>query len=430
MSVNGMTIEQASAFLSAVVAQMDGGALASVSPGNFTSVAQNALLSGYDPLSTAISQVIGRTIFSIRPYNGKLKFLWKDDQKFGGMIRKVNYLDGVLEDDQGLYYSQTTAYTNGQVPTPDQYAIRKPAVWQSNFYAWEQYQRVTTRFLDQLDMSLRGPEEFGQFLAGQMQNISDQLEEVNDAKARQCLINFIGGKIRLDTTDVISNVKQATHVIHLLTEYNAQTGASLTAANYTAPANYKPFVEWLFARVATLADMMSERGRNFNFSPKIGATAQTATKAWIKRHTPKSKLKAVFIASEFNRIQSMAISEVFNKDELRMIDFEPINYWQSSADPMNIVASVAVNNGATAITGPTVNDLETASITTKGQSSNPDKPVIGVLYDEDALGLSVVSEGVYTTPMHITGKYWNTAYHFNTRVLNDFTESGVVLMLD
>lgn len=425
MSVNSMTIEQASAFLSAVVAQMDGGPLASVSPGTFTSVAQNALLSGYDPLSTAISQVIGRTIFSIRPYNGKLKFLWKDDQKFGGMRRKVNYLDGALENDQGIYYSGTTAYTNGQVPTPDQYAIRKPAVWQSNFYAWEQYQRVTTRYLDQLDMSLRGPEEFGQFLAGQMQNISDQLEEVNDAKARQALINFIGGKIRLDTTDVISSANQATHVIHLLTEYNAETGASLTAANYLAPANYKPFVEWLFARIATLADMMSERGHNYNFSPKI-----SSAKAWIKRHTPKDRLKAVFIASEFNRIQSMAISEIFNKDELKMIDFEPINYWQSSADPMNIIASVTVNNGATNITSATTNDLETVSITTKGASSNPDKPVIGVLYDEDAIGLSVVSEGVYTTPMHITGKYWNTAYHFNTRVLNDFTENGVVLMLD
>ena len=425
MSVNSMTIEQASAFLSAVVAQMDGGPLASVTPGNFTSVAQNALLSGYDPLSTAISQVIGRTIFSIRPYNGKLKFLWKDDQKFGGMLRKINYLDGALENDQGIYYSGTTAYTNGQVPTPDQYAIRKPAVWQSNFYAWEQYQRVVTRFKDQLDMSLQGPEEFGTFLAGQMQNVADQLEEVNDAKARQALINFIGGKIRLDSTDVISNVKQATHVIHLLTEYNAETGASLTAANYTAPANYKPFVEWLFARVATLADMMSERGHNYNFSPKIGGS-----KAWIKRHTPKDRLKAVFIASEFNRIQSMAISEVFNKDELQMVDFEPINYWQSSADPMNIIASVTVNNGATNITSATTNDLETASITTKGASSNPDKPVIGVLYDEDAIGLSVVSEGVYTTPMHITGKFWNSAYHFNTRVLNDFSESGVVLMLD
>ncbi len=425
MSVNSMTIEQASAFLSAVVAQMDGGALASVSPGNFTSVAQNALLSGYDPLSTAISQVIGRTIFSIRPYNGKLKFLWKDDQKFGGMLRKVNYLDGALENDQGIYYSGTTAYTDGQVPTPDQYAIRKPAVWQSNFYAWEQYQRVTTRYLDQLDMSLRGPEEFGQFLAGQMQNISDQLEEVNDAKARQALINFIGGKIRLASLDVFSSAKQAPHVIHLLPEYHAETGANLTAANYLAPANYKPFVEWLFARIATLADMMSERGRNYNFSPKI-----SNAKAWIKRHTPKDRLKAVFIASEFNRIQSMAISEIFNKDELKMIDFEPINYWQSSADPMNIIASVTVNNGTTNITSATTNDLETASITTKGASSNPDKPVIGVLYDEDAIGLSVVSEGVYTTPMHITGKYWNTAYHFNTRVLNDFTENGVVLMLD
>lgn len=425
MAVNSMTIEQASAFLSAVVAQMEGGALASVTPGTFTTVAQNALKMGYDPLSTSISQVIGKTIFSIRPYNGKLKFLWKEPIKFGGMLRKINYLDGALENDQGIYYSGTTPYANGNVPTPDQYAIRKPATWQSNFYAWEQYQRVTTRFLDQLDMSLRGPEEFGQFIAGQMQNISDQLEEVNDAKARQCLINFIGGKIKLDADDVISSVKQATHVVHLLTEYNAAAGTSLTAANYLAPSNYKPFVEWLFARVATLADMMSERGHGYNYSPKI-----SGNKAWIRRHTPKDRLKAVFIASEFNRIQSMAISEVFNKDELRMIDFEPINYWQSPTDPMNINATVTVNKPSVNITAATTDDLQSVAVTTKGTSPAPDTPVLGVLYDDDALGMSVVSEGVYTTPMHITGKYWNTAWHFNTRVMNDFTENGVVLMLD
>ena len=36
MSVNLMTIEQASAFLGAIVGQMQGGPLASVSTGNFT----------------------------------------------------------------------------------------------------------------------------------------------------------------------------------------------------------------------------------------------------------------------------------------------------------------------------------------------------------------------------------------------------------
>lgn len=417
MSVNTMTIEQASAFLSAVVSQMSGGSLSSVSSGDFTSVAQNALRMGYDPLSTAISQVLGRTIFSIRPYNGKLKGLLKEPSRFGGMIRKINYLDGVLEDDQGLYLSGTTPYSDGDVPTPDQYAIRKVATWQSNFYGSDVYQRVTTRWLDQLDTAMRSPEEFGTFLAGQMQNISDQLEQVNDAKARAALINFIGGKIQLEVDG-----DTATHVIHLFTDYAADTGVTLTLSTYLAPANFKPFAEWLYAKIATIVDLMSERGHNYNFSPTIGGS-----KRYINRHTPKDRLRGYFINEAFNQIQSMAISEVFNKEELKMVALEPINFWQSANDPYNIISEVAVNDASVNIASATTNDLITASITTKG---SPDTPVLGVLFDEEAIGLSIVNEGVYTTPMHITGKYWNTAYHFNVRILNDFTENGVVLMLD
>lgn len=193
---------------------------------------------------------------------------------------------------------------------------------------------------------------------------------------------------------------------------------TLTPSTYMAPANYKPFIEWLYARIATLADMMAERGHNFNFSPTLGGS-----KAYINRHTPKNRLKAYFIAAEFNRIQSMAISEVFNKDELKMIDFAPINYWQSADDPYNIDAEVTVNDTAVNITSSNTDDLTTDAVKTTA-------PVLGVLFDDEAIGMSVVSEGTFTTPMNAAGKYWNTFYHFNTRIMNDFTENGVVLQLD
>ena len=416
MSVNSMTIEQAATFLNAVVAQMQGGSLSTVGSGSFVSVAQNALRSGYDPLNTALSQVLGKTIFSIRPYNGKLKGLYKDPQKWGGMVRKVNYIDGLVENDQGLYLTGTVPYAAGDVPSPDQYALRPVITWQSNYYSSDVYQRVVTRWLDQLDMALRGPDEWASFLAGQMQNVADQLEQVNDAKARAALINYIGGKIQLE-----KDSDPATHVIHLFTEYAADTGVTLTFATYRAPSNYKPFVEWLYARIATLVDMMGERGHTYNFSPTIQGAKQP-----IERHTPKARMRGYFLASEFNRIQSMAISEVFNKEELQMVKFEPINFWQSAADPWNIDAEVTVNDTAVDITSATTDDLTTDAVNTSSDST----PILGVLFDEEAVGLSVVSEGVYTTPMNVVGKYWNTAYHFNVRIMNDFTENGVVLMMD
>ena len=417
MAVNNMTIEQASAFLGAIVSQMQGGSLASVSTGTFTSVAQNALKQGYDPLLTAISQVLSRTIFSIRPYRGKFSGLMVDSNKYGAITRKVNYIDGVLEDDQRLYYTGTTPYVSGNTPTPDQWAFRKPVTWQSNFYGADTYQRVTTIYKDQLDTAMSSASMFSEFIAGQIQNIVDQLEQVGDAKARAALINYIGGKIQLEIDS-----DPATHVIHLFTDYAADTGTTLTLATYLAPANFKPFAEWLFAKVATVTDMMSERGHKFNFSPTLGGS-----KAYIERHTPKERMKAYFVADAFNKIQAMAISEVFNKDELRMIDFNAVNYWQSAKDPYNITASICVNDAAVNITSATTNDLTTDSVTTKG---TPDTPVLGVIFDEEALGLSIVNEGVYDTGLNAASLTNNRFWHFTSRIWNDFSENGVVLMLD
>ena len=422
MSVNNMTIEQSSAFLSAVVSQMQGGQLVSVNADNFVSVAQNALQQGYDPLLTAISQVLARTIFSIRPYTGKLKSLFVDNQRFGAITRKINYIDGPLEDDQTLYLTGTTPYVNGNVPTPDQYAFRKPMTWQSNWYGFDQFQRVTTIYQTHLDTAMQGPEQFAEFLTGQMQNISDQLEQVGDAKARACLGNLITGAYLADEVDN----QGFSRVVHLFTEYNSQTGASLTISNYLAPANYKPFIEWVYARIATLTDMMSERGWKFHYSPTIGGNT-----AYIQRHSPKDRLKAFFIASEFNRIQSMAISEVFNKDELRMIDFTPINCWQSS-DPgyeMSIDMDTTYNDDSVNITGPTVSDLKTAHFQVLGNDA-PINNILGVILDEEAAGITMVNEATLTSPINVVSRTATRAIHIQTRMWNDFSENCVVLMLD
>ncbi len=413
MSVNNMTIEQGAAFLTLVVRQMSGDQLATVNTGNLTSVGQNMLRTAYDPLNTAISQVLSRTIVSNRPYTGQLRGLLKDPDTWGGMIRKINYIDGVLEDGQSLYLTGTTPYVDGNVPTPDQYAIRKVATWQSNFYGSYLVQKVITVWRNQLQTAFDSPAAFAQFIAGQMQNVNNQLEQVGDAKARQALINYIGGKMILEADN-----DPATHVIHLFTEYAADTGVTLTVANYRSPANYKPFIEWLYARIATLVQYLGERGYKYNFSPTIGGQ-----KRHLHRNTPKSMIRGYFISEAYNQIQSMAISEVFNADRLQMVALEPINYWQSSDDPYNIDATVTVNDTSVDITGASTNDLKTAA----AQST---APILGVLFDDEAVGTSIKEESVLTTPVHITGQYSNTAYNYRYGVYNDFTENGVVLMLD
>ena len=53
-------------------------------------------------------------------------------------------------------------------------------------------------------------------------------------------------------------------MLHLLTEYKALTGLSdLTAQTVYQPANFKPFMQWVFARISTISNLMTERSEMF-----------------------------------------------------------------------------------------------------------------------------------------------------------------------
>ena len=387
---NDLTFDQVSTILNGVMEQATGQtSLAAVNTAQFVTQAQSALKIGYDPIMNAISQVLGRTIFSVRPYTAKFRGLMRSDQQWGNHVRKINYVDKDFEN------AQEWTLTDGQAV--DQYTVNKPGVVQTNFYGFEVFQRHVTVFRDQLDNAFRGPDEFGQFIGGVMQNIGDQTEQAHESMSRASLANFIGGKVEGD----------ADNVIHLVTEYNAYAGTSLTADTVHAPENFEPFIKFAYARIKTIAGLMSERSQRFHVNLSSGA---------IMRHTPADRLKMYVLSQELNTIQTTVLSSVFNEQFLRLVDYEEVNFWQSidTPDSINVQASYLQTDG-------TIKNADSAT-TTEG--------VFAVLFDEEAIGQNTANRSVDVTPYNAAGKYWNTFYHFTERYWNDFTENGVVFLLD
>lgn len=387
---NDLTFDQVSTVLSNVLQQATGKtALAATNTAQFVTQAQTALKIGYDPVMNAISQILGRTIFSVRPYTAKFRGLMRSEQQWGNHTRKINYVDKDFED------AQEWALTDGSAV--DQYKVNKPGVVQTNFYGFEVFQRHVTTFRDQLDNAFRGPDEFGQFIGGVMQNISDQVEQAHENMSRASLANFIGGKVAGDTANVI----------HLVTEYNAFAGTELTAETVHAPENFEPFIKFAYARIRTIAGLMSERSQQFHVNLTSGA---------IMRHTPADRLKMYVLAQELNTIQTTVLSSVFNEQFLRLVDYEEVNFWQSiqTPDSVNVQASYLQADG-------TIKTADSAT-TTEG--------VFAVLFDEEAIGQTTANRSVDVTPYNAAGKYWNTFFHFTERYWNDFTENGVVFLLN
>lgn len=390
MAVNELSFSQSATLLMDLYEQATGqkSTIAVVDSGSFTTVAQAVLKTGYDTVMGAISQVLTRTIFSIRPYNAKFDGIFVDAQRWGNITRKINFIDGELEDDD-----REPLEDGGSV---DPWVINKPKVIQTNFYGFTKYQRHITIFRDQLDVAFTNAEEFGRFISGVMQNVADQLEQVKEAEARNTLINFIAGKAAGDSGNVIN----------VLQEYYDETGVELSPANMYADAYYIPFMKWLYSYINGLTQKLAERSLKYH----INVTGKE-----VMRHTPARYLKAYMSARAMNAIDSIGLPSIFGADRLKMIDFEPVVYWQNIDDAEKIYATptVLLADGT----------LEKKSATTVSN-------IIGVLFDRDALGITRKSEWSASTPMNPRGGYTNMFWHFTMAMWNDFMENGVVLVAD
>lgn len=389
MSVNTMNFEQAATLLNAIHSQVTGSAqLTPTDVSSFISVAQATLKAGYDPVINAISQVVGRTIFSIRPYNARFKGLQMDSQKWGSITRKIAISDKAFEDNQAFNL------VDGQ--SIDPWVVNKPEVLQLNYYGFDTYCKSFTIFKDQLDSAFKGPEEFGSFMTMVTQNALDMLEQAKESMARLALDNFIAGKINAQNG-----------VIHLLTEYNQEVGGSFTATTIKEPANFPAFIKWAYARIATLTNMMTERSQLF----QIQVTGKELT-----RHTPFDRQRVYLLNWLLNNIDARVLAETYNYKFLEFADVEAVNFWQSiqTPDTINILPVVLQNDGTLDSPASAVN-----------QSA-----VMGVIFDEDALGITLQNEEVAVSPYNPRGSYWVEYHKATMRYYNDFSEKGIVLLLD
>lgn len=360
-----------------------------INANDFMSVATRTLGIATDTLINAISQVISRTVFSIRPYNRKFAGLFVDNMKWGNHVRKINIGDKNWE--KNVSYD----LVDGQSIDAD--IVSKPDILQTNFYGQCVYSKHYTIFRDQLNIALQNADEFQRFYTMLVQNTMDMIEQCHENTARATICNFISGKVKSD----------ATSVIHLVTEYNEVTGLTLDSETVKKPENFVPFYKWAFSRIKTISGLMTERCSLYHVNI-IGYN--------IMRHTPVRNQRLYLYTPEMNNVESSIFSSVFNEQYLKMMDYEGVNFWQSIKTPMEIkVKSSYINNN-----GAVVND-DTAT-----ETSN----ILGVLMDEEAAGITTYGARTATTPYNARGEYTNVWWHFNDRYWNDFTENAVVFLLD
>ena len=396
---NDLSFNQLSTILNSILVQANGTSnIVVTDTSSFITGGQEALKAGYDTLSTAISQVLSKTIFSVRPYNAKFKGMDMTIQQYGNMTRKLSVIDKAFEDDDSIDPVQIV--DGGSI---DPFTINKPLVQQENFYGMEVYKKVLTIYDWQLDQAFSGPDQFASFIGMMMQNTSDMLEQARENTKRMTLVNLIGAIIGNYSTN---------QQIQLVTEYNTYINASpaMTWADICADnAHYQRFMRFAYSRIATIAALFTERSAKFHVS-LAGKT--------IMRHTPYADQRLYMLGQERYSMEAQVLADAFHDNYLKYADVETVNFWQAinTPDEINVTPSYLETTG-----GQAGEIVKGAAVNTSG--------IFAVLMDRDSCGVVQMNERARTA-YNPRGEYTNYFFSVCQRYYNSFTENAVVFTLD
>ena len=402
MAVNSLTFEQVATVLTSIVKQATNQTvLTPTDTASFVSVAQIALRADREAVMNAISNVLARTIFSIRPYSAKLTGLEMDTFQWGGMMRKLSIADEDWQDDPA--YAWPATYDAGENPPTgngeaiDPWTIKKPNILQTNFYGASVYFDEMTIFEDQLETAFSGPEQLGSFLTLLMSNLSNRLEMSNEGIRRGLLCNAIGA---------MKAENKSERNIHLLTEYNTITGESFTAEDIYKPDNFGAFTKWMYARVAEISDLFTANSTMF----------QTVISGKpILRHTPVEMQRVYMYSPLLRQIEARVLADTYHDTFLKYADVEALPYWQSIQTRDRVsVTPVYTGTDGLAVTG----------------SAQVVENVVGLIFDRDAMGMAILDRRVLSTPVNTKGLYRNIHVHCKQRVVFDSSEKMALLTLD
>lgn len=400
MATNSLSFNQAATVLNAIQNQVTGKVNpVAVDASQFATVADITLKTGYEQVYNAISLVLGRTLFSIRPYSRKFKGIELTDTEFKLRTRKLQIIDNEFEDNDTMKYpvhydaGETVPTGNGQ--SVDQQIIKKSEFVETNFYGMNTYQDHYTIFDEQLDVAFSSVDEFSRFISMITMNISNRFEQARENFARYTLLNYAGALY----------VNGPTRAINLLAEYNSVSGGSYTTETIYSPANLPGFMKWVFARIRQICGEFTARSIKYQ-NPINGKN--------IVRHTPFEDQRIYIYGPAQYQMEASVLSSVFNDQYLKRTYTEEVSFWQNINNPEQVI----VNPIATGSNGQPVS----AGNTTIGH-------LFGVIFDRDAVGYSVVKSTMKPAPYNARADYRNFFLKDYQKNFNDVSEKGVVLYL-
>lgn len=394
--------------------------LTAVDTSTFVSVGETVLRTGMENVITALSIVIGKTVVAVKPYQAKITLIQEENTGlYTSRFRKISFYE---KDSQAAGWVNTNlnpknlynGYSNGAADgaVGSMWEQNKPIAIEFNFGGSNVWDFSMTFYEDQLKAAFRNENEFIAFWNGMITQKMNEIETVKEAFNRMNLVNYMGGLLAMNMPGC---------VVNLTKEFNDKYGTSYTNEELRGEQVQK-FLTYMAFRIKQMSDFMTERTKLYHWSPN--KTVDGVTYNTILRHTPKADQRMFYFKPLFEEAKAMVFPEIFNPQYISEQNGEGVTFWQAIDEDggtnngrMKINVKPAIPNIANPAEQTTPNDAVEAE-------------VVAVLFDKDALVTNFQFESSDVTPLEARKKYRNTWFHNMKNAINDFTENGIIFVMD
>lgn len=316
-----------------------------------------------------LAQRIGRTIVRFRMYNNKLQDMVLTDFEWGAILQKIAI--GMPDAEADPAY----ALTDGQ--SVDHYTVNKLPAEQKLFVTRTPYMFYITVPRSQLREAFLSESGMGAFLSAMFGQVRNKIETTLENLGRMT---------------IAAGIAEATgREIKLVTEYNAASGNSVTAASALLDAD---FLRYAIRRIKETMDDFTD----------ISVLHNDGT---IPTFTPYEDQRIRILSGLERAFETVVEWAAFNEQYVKLAGYTKLNFWQAEQSKMDININRPSDNAATSI-----------------------QNIVCVIHDRDAMGIYQEYEDVLTTPVNAKGMYYNQFWHRKDGRMLDTSENFVYFTLN
>lgn len=330
-----------------------------------------------DIFTGALSDVIGRTIISIRAYNPSYEYIVRNTFDYGMALRKI-YVD------VGDAMENPSWEIGEESYQPDFAPVYTPEVKEYLFAKRSTYEFGVTIPDYQLETAFHNPMEMALLIDGIFVAMDNRFKASLESMISLTMAAFIARKM---------SEKKGMYGVNLLSIYNAATGNSLTQDQ----ARITPdFYRYSNAQISLFCDRFERMSRIFNNAGNL-------------RHTPED-LQVLLVLSDYAKAsQSYLQSDTFHDEYVEMPYYRTVPYWQGSGENYDFSSVSAI-------------DVQIGNTEYKMDG------IVALLYDHEALGITFDRERM-ATQRNGHAEYTDYWHKADRGYFNDMSENGIVFYM-